>query len=109
MALGVARIILAKLSACLSVLEPTMLRRTKAVCSGGGAKVLVIALLWWVLGWWLSAIVLVWWLLAVLALRRLIGLLGRVATLLSRVGLAVAGLLLVTWVVALLAVLVVWT
>jgi hypothetical protein len=108
LALRVACIVLAELSTCLSVLETAMLRWSKAVCSLGWAKVLVVtALLGWVLSGWLSAVALIWGLLTVLALGWLVALLWRIATLLWSVALTIAGLL--ALVVALLAVLIIWT
>ena len=103
--LRVTCIVLAKLSTCLAVLEAAVLRRTEAVSPCRRAEVLVITLLGRVLSSWLAGIALIWRLLAVLALRSLVALLRLIATLLRRVALAVAGLL-VALVVALLAVLI---
>lgn len=113
--LGITGVILAKLSASLSVLEAAMLRWTEAVRSGWCAEVLIVSLLGRVLSGWLFAVALIrwlllfWLLLAVLVLGGLIPLLRSISALLRRVALGLAALLLVALVVALLAVLIIGT
>lgn len=99
--LRIAGIVLAELSACLSVLEAAMLRGSKTVGSGGWSKILIVSLLGGILRGRLSAVALVWWLLTVLVWSWLIALLRRVALTLTW--------LLVALMVAWLAVLVVGT
>lgn len=100
--LRIAGIILAELSACLPMLEAAVAGGAETIRSCRRTKVLIVALLRRVLGRWLFAVVLIWRLLTVLTLGGLIALLRGIGSLLRRVALAVAGLL-----IPLLAVLVV--
>lgn len=104
LALRITRIILPVLSTGLTMLESAVLRWPETIRSCWRTEVLIVSLLRRVLRRWWSPIVLISWLFAVLALRRLIALLGRIPSLLRRITLTVAGLL-----VALLAVLIVGT
>lgn len=109
LSLRVAGVVLAELSPGLSVLETTMLGRAKTIGSRWRTVVLIISSLLRGIsdGRLLTAVALIWGLLlAILTIWWLVALLGRIATLRRRVALSVAGLL-ITWVVAGLAVLLV--